>query len=551
MMRLLASLFIKLLILTSIVQGQQLFAFQDAFVWVDGVQKDRLSTNSLDQTVKNTLTRLTDTGYFDASIDSLTERGVFIHSGPRYTLKSFVLFIHESDTIQFAAYVPFTSDYVDIWIGEQLSEYRYIGFPFAAITLKETILDTDAHQVSVVMDLNPGEHVIVDALRFQGNRQLSQSFLSRQAGFASEKDFSPDDVQIYENRLQLSPFLNSVNYIGITRAQEGWELVYEIEEIRSSSIDLIAGYNPTPGASTAFVGRGDLRLENLIREGSSAHFYFERLPSDRSRLELGYTQHWIVGLPLQLHVETQFYQQDSTYMSRGIATETTYQLANRYEVGLHYSGNVIRNNQLPGVSRYQQGRRQSFGLHLGYTSLDRRHNPTSGIQVRMKTHTGRRTLPADAPSVYNRTYPLNGIEITARSYHSLTPRWVLTPRVNASLIESDVYFDDSLIRFGGALSLRGYREEQFQANRVVWGDVETRYLLDRFSYLFLFAGSGYLTTPDAPGVPGSPLVDQTLRSAGFGLSYRIPLGMLQFSYALSGNNSFSNGMVHFGIVNSF
>jgi hemolysin activation/secretion protein len=156
-----------------------------------------------------------------------------------------------------------------------------------------------------------------------------------------------------------------------------------------------------------------------------------------------------------------------------------------------------------------------------------------------------------ADAVYDKRYAVNEIHFESQYYQPITSRWILVPRINAQAVQSDVYFDDQLIRFGGALSMRGFREEQFRANRLVWTDIEGRFLLDRFSYVFLFGATGYFSAPDQQGIPFSTIQSTVLNSAGFGLSYRIPLGMLQFSYAVSTQSSLSNGMVHFGIINSF
>jgi outer membrane translocation and assembly module TamA len=130
------------------------------------------------------------------------------------------------------------------------------------------------------------------------------------------------------------------------------------------------------------------------------------------------------------------------------------------------------------------------------------------------------------------------------------------------------YTETDLNRFGGAKSLRGFREEQFQSSHMLWGDLEYRYLLDRFSYAFIFSAAGYYQRPvlvfDERSAPASSFTEQDesrelvenasrqkqsemLYSYGFGFSYATPVGIIRFNYALSQADSFANGKVHVGI----
>jgi outer membrane protein assembly factor BamA len=110
-----------------------------------------------------------------------------------------------------------------------------------------------------------------------------------------------------------------------------------------------------------------------------------------------------------------------------------------------------------------------------------------------------------------------------------------------------VTFND-LIRFGGANSFRGYAEEQFQAGRLLWGDIEYRFLLDRNSYLFVFGAAGRFHRPKLLTETSNQFqTTDNLYSTGFGMSYQTRIGRLKFTYAISPEESIGNGKVHFGI----
>ena len=116
-------------------------------------------------------------------------------------------------------------------------------------------------------------------------------------------------------------------------------------------------------------------------------------------------------------------------------------------------------------------------------------------------------------------------------------------------VTSNDFTDSDLIRFGGANSFRGYSEEQFRASQLIWGDIEYRFLVNRSSYLFGFGAVGAFNRPKLLTEDDDSFqISDWLISTGFGISYRIKIGRLKFTYAISPNESIGNGKVHVGIV---
>jgi outer membrane protein insertion porin family len=99
--------------------------------------------------------------------------------------------------------------------------------------------------------------------------------------------------------------------------------------------------------------------------------------------------------------------------------------------------------------------------------------------------------------------------------------------------------------FGGATTIRGYRENQFFGDQVGWLNTEYRFLIGPQSRLFVFADFGYYSRnlPDEK--------EEYLIGYGAGLSFPGPLGILQVDYGLARNLNFSEGKIHFRIINEF
>lgn len=540
-----ALLTFKLLLLTQIGQSQQLFYLNTLSVWLNG--KPLHEPNE----INSILSELTNQGYFGAKVDSIRHHTVFLSSGARYTFGEIGFLYNERDIRTFHPEGYYNLQVIENLNLQLLDELRSMGFAFAESILEETIIDSTEHRISLYFNVINNELVTLSRLVFTGSSGMSDVFLERQAGFTAGVTFAPDLVDRYLQALLRSVFIQDANPVGLQRTTDGWQYIINIEESQRNAVDLVLGINPGTGNEQTFVGRGDLRLDNLIVEGSSARLRFERLPLDRSRVEVGYQQYWISGIPLYGIVDTRLVQQDSSYVNGLLRVESGYSLNPALSLGAVGIFTSLITQRSSEISAIQPGRNRLVGLSLRYSSLNSRWSPTSGWHAHLQTMGGRRSLLANAHPVYDRWYSVRQFEFDLRYFYPVTPRVVVAPRFQGNVVDSDVIFEDQLIRFGGALSLRGFREDELSAMTLLWSDLEVRYMLERFSYLYIFSGGGYYLTPIQPGLPGTSTASSWVQSGGLGISYRTTLGMLQFTYAISNRTTITNGMVHFGIVNSF
>ncbi len=107
-----------------------------------------------------------------------------------------------------------------------------------------------------------------------------------------------------------------------------------------------------------------------------------------------------------------------------------------------------------------------------------------------------------------------------------------------------------MFRFGGANTLRGYRENQFLGSRVAWTNAEYRFLLGRRSFFFGFLDTGYYSRP-ADIEQSLPASEAFKYGYGIGLRTDTPLGNISVSFALGQGDSFSQGKIHIGLINDF
>ena len=87
-------------------------------------------------------------------------------------------------------------------------------------------------------------------------------------------------------------------------------------------------------------------------------------------------------------------------------------------------------------------------------------------------------------------------------------------------------------------------------SRIFWSNLEYRALFTRRSYGFVFFDTGYYLRPEEAEKNISESED-FLYGFGLGLNLETGLGVLRVSYALGQGDTFSEGKIHFGILNEF
>ncbi|MFA7228728.1 MAG: BamA/TamA family outer membrane protein, partial [Melioribacteraceae bacterium] len=142
------------------------------------------------------------------------------------------------------------------------------------------------------------------------------------------------------------------------------------------------------------------------------------------------------------------------------------------------------------------------------------------------------------------------LEFDLNFYQRILARQIVAIGVHARELRGENLEISDLYFLGGTNSLRGYREKQFQGNRILWSNLEYRLLLSNRTFTFLFFDSGYFLRNGDMEKNISEISEFKI-GYGFGLNVETGLGILSVSFALARGDSFGDGKIHFGIINEF
>lgn len=511
-------------------------------------------------------------GYLSAALDSVSvneeRQRVTFHAnrGCRFSISDLNIHLTASDTLSERLVTEFkvesrrfirTGDFysqrnTEREIRELIRFWELEGYLFAKATPSLQIAP-ESCTADLAIEISPGERVIASNQLFPGLERNDPAFLSRISGVRQGDVINPQKLRNARLNLENTELFQAVNDIAIIKSGDEFSLLYDIEERRTNSFDLLFGYVPEPTGGSNFIGSGDLIIRNVFFQGSRLDVSFERLQQFVTKLDAGYESVYIGSTPFGAGMRFSFEQQDTLYQIRNIRFNGRYRLSSSTSILGSLRQEISASGTVPAEFQRVFDARSFFtGLGIEYRETDQLINPTRGVRFRMLAETGFKRIddPAVAQFTEQTRWSQQEIELTARAFISPFRRQVISPSVNGYLMISPEYTESDFNRFGGARSLRGYREDQFQSARMLWGDTEYRYLLDRLSYAFVFGALGYYERPELifERELNIGVQSEWLYSYGFGFSYATPLGIMQFTYALSREDDFSNGKVHVGIT---
>lgn len=500
-------------------------------------------------------------GYLDASADSVQTTDdtidIFVTTHQRYTLGELTVSFREQinlpgidifDPFRFTGRV-FTENLIDEISESILSGYEQIGYYLAELRVES--VDKNSGDASVQLDVKVfvGDRVRIQGVRFSGVERNSADYLRRVSGITTGEIFTPGLLTRGRQNLVNSGLFNDVSEGELVFVDDVPFALYELTEQQLNFFDGLIGYQPDPSGSASIVGYGDILLRNTIANGNLIDLRYEQLQPLVSKLNLSVEQQFLGGLPIHAGAGLHFTQQDSSYLVRNFSLNAGYRLFPGFQMNVNARAERSSVTNAGQPSNAIDSRANFYGVGFQLRNVNSYRVPTRGFESRVLLERGRRFINDERfQEETGRSFSQTILRSMVRGFIPIGGRKILAPMIHAMFLESPHYLITDLFRFGGAESLRGFREDQFRGSSVIWGELEGRYMLEQHSYLFLFGAYGLYERPRLLNEETESLaLNESLMSLGFGLAFETQLGIIKFSYAVSPNENLSNGNVHVGI----
>ena len=508
---------------------------------------------------------------FPGIIDSVNSRLSFdislIENDPTYIFK--IIFTNAASVdsasiiseFKFLEGAIFNKRDIERSIASALTYYENTGNPFAEIIISKINFHPfeagGKYSVDIYLELGKGRISRIDEIKINGNTKTKDNVVLRELRINSGQIYSQKLIEEIPYRLNRLGFFNSVNLPDyFINADEKGVLTVYVQDKQTNNFDGIIGFIPgnSQGESGYFTGLVNVSLRNLFGTGRAAAIRWQKLDRSSQELELKYLEPWLFNFPLNIEAGLFQRKQDTTYVQRRLNFSIRYLATEDISAAFNFSTESVipGDNDTLSFTVYNS---TSFttGLNLKIDTRDDPYAPTRGLlfinaySFSQKEISGpeKFILPGSATNIN-----LQRFELEFRIFYQPFQRQVIALGLNGKELRGNFFDQSDLFRLGGTNSLRGYKEEQFLGSRIFWSNLEYRFSLTKRSFTFLFLDTGYFLLKE-DRFRNINKSEAFKIGYGLGINLETGLGIIGVSFALAKGDGFSDGKIHFGIVNEF
>lgn len=555
------------------ITGNKIFPESDYLNWVRVPSGTKYFTGLEDSVKLRINERLKEHGYLQATFDEVKFDSAksFLIINLAEGKQTIIGTIHLTSSLKDSAKItkilmrlensPFTSSEIESVFSEVLDLYENNGFPFASLKIESIEFSDDPikenHFVNLFLSIDEGAKSSIDKIEIIGNTKTKDYVIARALQIEYGEKYSQRKIDEIQEKLDRLRFFEPVEPAGyyFNSKNEG-VLKITIKEKETNFFDGIAGYVPAvndkeKGYLTGFI---NVNLRNLLGTGRAASFRWQQESRFSQELELRYLEPWLFGFPFNIDGGLFQRKQDSTYIQRDLEGRLEYLVTHEISASILISAQSTIPSELN--SKYFTVFNSSAlttGVNFRIDTRDNFYAPTEGILfLNSYKYTSKKINgPVEFITPYlNTKVTLQRLEFDFTIFKQLFQKQVVAFGVHGRELRGDNVELSDLYFLGGANSLRGFRERQFQGNRILWSNLEYRLLLSKRSFAFLFFDSGYFLRNK--GKQQNIAENSSFKIGyGFGLNIETGLGVLGVSFALAKEDSFGQGKIHFGIISEF
>lgn len=485
-------------------------------------------------------------GYLSAHIESVAADTFRVNKGCRYRIAAFSYSVNSSsgETSGFNYSGYYDAGVIEAHIKEVQNEYISRGYLATRASVASFVPDAEKCEVSIHTVYTTGRPYRSSGIVFAGAAQHSPLFLEKVSGYNDSLLVTEANTLLLQRRLTGSGLFEQVSRAEPLLDDTAVILMYAVEERPLNTFDGVIGYVPDADGKGKLAGSLEAAFGNVFTEGNTFGLMFRRLRPETSRLEIDAAQQWYGSFPAGINAGFAMFQNDTTYQIRTLSLGAQYSPVPGLKLISGVASHTSSSAENTGNESEPDGRKLSINAGFEYTDLSSFEVPLSGIRIRLMYTAAKKDIKPDSVSMFTQ----QSLDFSGDKYFRINSKSTIKTSLNAFISIADYFTESDLLRLGGTNSIRGYAEEQFLAGKTVWINLEYRYLVNPSSYLFGFGSAGYYQRPRLINESSGMFRQQDyLSAAGFGISYKTRIGRLSFTYAVSPQESFANGKIHFGI----
>lgn len=441
--------------------------------------------------------------------------------------------------------------YFTIPVGELENTLNFInskisekGFPFSKLYLSNIeVASKSSLKANLIVESTHQKRVISDII-IKGYDKFPRSYLKHYLKIKPHQTFNLNVIKAKTEQLNNLKFASEIKSPEVLFSKDSTTLYFYLQKTKSNSFDGFLGFGTNENTNKLqFDGYLNLNLTNNLNYGESFRLLYKSDENDQKTFETNLSLPYLFKSPIGLDFALRIFKRDSSFYTVNQNAKIHYQINAKHKI---YSGisSTQSSNLLNQVSSsaifdyqttyytfaYQFLKNQSFNLLFPINS-----------QLYFESNFGKRNQS-------NQQEQQSLLNIDAFKIFNLDIKNSLYLRVNGTTLNSQTYFENELIRFGGINSIRGFEENSIYATQLGVINTEYRFQLNNAIYIHTITDMAYFENKISS-------TEEKLLGVGFGFGILTKTGLLRFNYAngKTENTPFklSNSKIHLSLTANF
>ena len=384
----------------------------------------------------------------------------------------------------------------------------------------------------------------IDDIVIKGYEKFPKSYIRYGARIKKGQIFLKEKLKQRAQSLNNLKFVSAKKDPEVLFTQDSTTIFLYLEKQKANTFDGFLGFtNDSETGDFELNGYLNLQLTNNLNFGESLTLSYKADGGEQLQFKTSIKLPYLFKSPLGLVLDLAIFRRDSTFITVDQSAKINYELTTNSNLYLGYTSSTSNNLQ---SNMTQVGNVQDFNaqfLSIGGSFVKPSRNPLFNLSYQFipSVQVGQRSTKNNEDNQIRGT-------VDAAYLLSLNERNYVFFRDIAGGVISENYLSNELLRFGGALNMRGFEENSIDASIYNVIQSEYRYVLSPTIYAHSVIDFGYYRNEIRS-------LEEQLLSFGIGLGLSTNSGFLNLIFAngRAGNQNFdfNNTKVHLSLNAQF
>lgn len=392
------------------------------------------------------------------------------------------------------------------------------GYPFNKVQLID-IKSYDQVNLYATVNIELNQKRKTDKIIVKGYENFPKAFIKHYLKYSTKDDFNFEEIKKKGEEIQKLGFVRQVKDPEVLFKKDSTITYFYLEKVKNNSFDGFIGFATNEESRKLDInGYMDIRLNNSLNYGEQININYKSTNDSDRFLKTNIIAPYIFNTPFALELNLDLTKKDSAYTKDKQSVGISYLINNKHNVSFHISS-LNSTSSLEIANELIKDYKSNF-KKIKYDFKKVNFNDKL-IPIKFLTSveysSGNRK---DNSGTYNQNIYL----VRAFNNFNVTEKSIIYINVESFLLNSNNYYLNEMLLFGGINSIRGFEENSITTNKMFLINSEFRFKLNNDIYINSIIDSAYYEN----------IIENNsinIYGVGFGLNINTNSGVFRINYA--------------------